>query len=476
MSLGRNASVNLAGSIAATVVGLVAIPFYLDAIGTEKFGVLAIAWLFLGTFGFLDLGLTRATQYRIAALRNASRQARSAALSTSLLIAAPVSMIGYVAIFGGSSLYFASWEEASRLRQELLGSAHILAAAWPVIVFSAVMNGALVGRERFVAVNISTTASSVGFQILPLFAAWSGYADLQSLLSAALLGRAFPLLWQAPLTARHFLAGTRISPSRIETGHLVRYGGWATVASLVSTGLLMADRFLIGSFLGPVAVTIYSVPFQLSQRVAIIPTALTGALFPRLATAQTEERSRLALAVLQTLIIVLTPPLGAALVLLRPFFDMWLGSDLAAQCRPVAVFLIVGAWWNALAAVSFSQLQGIGRPRSIALVLACESAPYFALLWFGITYFGVVGGAAAFAVRCFVDFILLSRAAMIPAAAYRIAFPPLLALTLQAAIGTLYDHHFELWIGLGSASIAVSLFGAYKFAPEPLRMHLRKLL
>src|SRR5712691_11098433 len=64
--LARNWILNLAGQAVPLVVGLVTIPYLIRGLGTERFGVLSIAWVLLGYFGLLDLGLGRATTKFVA--------------------------------------------------------------------------------------------------------------------------------------------------------------------------------------------------------------------------------------------------------------------------------------------------------------------------------------------------------------------------------------------------------------------------
>ena len=64
--LTNNWSMNLAGQILPIIVALSTIPYLVRGLGTERFGILSICWIFLGSSGIFDLGLGRATTKFVA--------------------------------------------------------------------------------------------------------------------------------------------------------------------------------------------------------------------------------------------------------------------------------------------------------------------------------------------------------------------------------------------------------------------------
>ncbi len=56
----RNALLNLVGQGSPLLVALIAIPLLIKGLGTDRFGVLTLAWIVVGYFGLFDLGLGRA--------------------------------------------------------------------------------------------------------------------------------------------------------------------------------------------------------------------------------------------------------------------------------------------------------------------------------------------------------------------------------------------------------------------------------
>src|SRR5439155_11444518 len=123
-----------------------------------------------------------------------------------------------------------------------------------------------------------------------------------------------------------------------------RYGGWVTVTNLLGPFLVVLDRFVIGALAGAKAVTYYTVPYSLADRLSVIPSSLTGALFPRFATAEGEERERLFSEAVRVLLVVVTPLIIAGLIIMDPFLSWWLGSRFAENAAIVGQILLLGLW------------------------------------------------------------------------------------------------------------------------------------
>ena len=59
--LAHNTILNFIGQVIPLIVGVITIPFIIRGLGIERFGLLSLAWVVLGYFTILDLGLGRAT-------------------------------------------------------------------------------------------------------------------------------------------------------------------------------------------------------------------------------------------------------------------------------------------------------------------------------------------------------------------------------------------------------------------------------
>jgi O-antigen/teichoic acid export membrane protein len=410
VSIGRNATYNLIGFLVPTVLSLATVPAYLSLIGAERYGVLALAWLILGYFGLFDLGLGRATSQRIASLKDATPAERITAVDTAI-----ITNVG-IGIIGGAILWPVAWyvfghsiDLSPELRAETLQAVPLLALAVPVATSLGVLTGALVGRERFLVTNRISVTSTALFQLFPLAVAWWHGPNLAELIIASLAARMVGLvmLWRAcrkefgPINGSHW--------SRAQLGGLLAFGGWVTLTSMSGPILAFSDRFFIGSLIGAVAVTIYTVPMEAMRRISGIATALANALFPRLALAPREEADRIAGMGIGTLYALLTPPVAAGLVLMDFVMRLWLGDEIGAQSAVIGRVFIIAYWFNVFAQIPYTRLQASGRPDVVTKIMLAELLPYLGLLYFALLEFGLVGAVYVFLVRVVIDTLLMYR-------------------------------------------------------------------
>ncbi|MEY2340567.1 flippase [Acidithiobacillus sp. IBUN Pt1247-S3] len=407
-SIARSTLINVAGALLPAGLLLVTVPLYLHRIGEARYGVLAIVWLLLGYFAVFDLGFGRAVANRMATLYNAQPAERQQVFWTGLLISVATGLMGGLLLYLMGDWLFASvFSAPPMLRLEVEQAMPWLLLALPLIIVISLLAGALEGRQAFLALNVGQMAGTLGYQIFPLVVAYSGKVSLAYLIPAAIAGRflsAIVLFYgcyrSVPLTLRPSVSGKLIKP-------LLGYGGWITVTGVVGPLLTVFDRFLIAAKLGVIAVTSYTVPYNLVLYFSVLPASLQTALFPRFAMVEQASAKQLLRQATLTIAAILTPVIAMAEFLIKPFLLLWIGQPLASHAAPVGQILLLGIWVNSLAFVPFSYLQASGRPDIPAKLHVLELVPFVLLLWVLIVQFGVVGAAWAWVIRVLADALLL---------------------------------------------------------------------
>jgi O-antigen/teichoic acid export membrane protein len=356
------------------------------------------------------------------------------------------------------------------LRPELQAIAPWLAVAVPMATVSGVMAGSLQGRERFLALNIISASSAVSLQILPLAIAWKIGPNLALLVPATIATRVLTMGILFILCQQHVIDGRAPRFDASEASHLLRFGGWVTITSLVSPLMHAFDRFLIGILLGAKAVTYYMVPFQVAEQFGMIPQALTGALFPRLSMANPAEERRAAELAIRTVAAVLTPLFIWALLLIQPFLQIWIGRDFSEASSGVARIVLISFWANCLARIPFTRLQARGRPDLVAKAHLAELVPYAGLLFLGMRSFGLEGAAIAFGIRVVADLVLLEFLAGSLMVSARLFAVPSVLLAIAFLIGSKLIAFGLAWFISGSLLSIAALIWSWSTAPQHIRL------
>lgn len=404
----RHTLYNLGGNLVPIAVSLVTVPLYLRAIGDVRYGVLAIAWLFVGYFGVFDLGISRAATFQVAQLAESPPAVRERVFWTAAALNLLFGLIGGAVLLGVTSAVFtAGFAIPAAMRAEAVSSAPWLAATLPLATVGAVMVGVLQGREQFGLTNVLGLLNTGLTQFVPLGVALIAGPDLRLLIAATVIARSVGVLvlfvalwWTMPL-------GRSIGFDRSRARQLFSYGGWIAVSNFVAPILVTADRLLIGAMLSAQAVTYYTIPYNLVGRVAILPTAITTSAFPRLSSMDNLSSRTLAARMLALLGGAISLAVVAGILALPIFLDLWVGPAIALQAAPVGMVLLLGTWINCLAYVPNTELQARNRPDLVAKAHVAELAPFLVLLAAGIYFFGLIGAATAWTVRVGLDAILL---------------------------------------------------------------------
>ncbi len=408
MSFRRNALYNLAGTIIPIALGLATVPAYLHSIGEDRYGVLVIVWLYLGYFGFFDLGLSRSATNFIARLHDAPPPGRQSVFWTALGLNALFGSLGGSVMYMVAPLvvrHLLTMPEA--LKSEVLISLPWLALAVPLVAMSGVLVGTLEGRERFATVNAVQVAGSGLVQVLPLGVSLLYSKGLDWLIPSTILARVATMPVLFACVAKDLPLGRNIRFELQLIRPLLGYGGWVAITFLIIPILETIDKAIIGAVLGMRAVSYYAIPFNLVDRFRIIPRAFMRSLFPLFSRVGEEEAKEVASRTTGILAATLTPMIVAGIFLMRPFLTIWLGGDLSLHAAPLGETLLVGIWMNSLAHIPFALVEGRGRPDLLTKLNLLMLPLYLGMFWAGARWYGLEGVAMAWSLRVCLDSTIL---------------------------------------------------------------------
>ena len=411
-SIAGNTLWNLLGNCFPVAVAVVCLPILKRGLGTERLGIISLAWVVIGYFGLFDLGLSRALTKLVAERIGQRREPEIPSLVwTSLFLMTGLATVGAVLTFLlAPVLVERLLKVPASLSHEALGSFYWLGAAVPVVVLTAGLRGVLEALQRFRLATAIRIPMGI-FTYLGPAALLPFTHSLIPIIAALVLGRAIAC-------AAHFWACFHAMPSlrsgfgfhRASAKPLFIFGSWMTVSNVLGPLMVTFDRFLIGSVISIAAVAYYSIPYEVVTKLWLISTALVGVLFPAFSTTSYIDRTRLVFLYecgVKYIYIVLLP-LALVLVIFAPEgLALWLGNDFAHNSAPVARLLAVAVLVNSMAHVPFTHLQSVGRPDLTAKFHLMELPVYLAALFFMARHFGITGVAVAWLLRVMLDSFLL---------------------------------------------------------------------
>jgi len=400
---------NFLGLSLPLILGAYSIPLIIARLGIERFGTLTLVWALIGYFSLLDFGISRALTKRVAELGDQPGlgEAIRAGLQLMLGIGA------FVGLALGGAYFVAEAGGYLQPDPELRNSAWLIALSMPFVLFGLGQRGVLEGRQRFVVANwgrVILGVAAFGAPI-PLLAI---YPRLDVLVAALVAGRLLTILLQGWACRAELKAAWRAPFDRQEMSGLLHFGSWMMISNLVSPLMVFLDRFLVGGSPHAASLAFYTTPFEVVTRLLIVPGAVTTALFPKLAQWGVGGADSAVQGMVRGmgLMIVLVLPLVLALQLFAAdLLQIWLGAEFATKATLPMQLLAWGVLFNSLAQFPFAFLQGMGKPRWIALLHLVELPVYLLMLVVFLHQWGIVGVAVAWLIRAAIDGILLSTLA-----------------------------------------------------------------
>ncbi len=410
-SVARNSLWNLVGQTLPMAAALVCIPPLIRQLGVERFGIMTLISAAIGYFGVFDLGVGRSLTKFVAERdeHNEEETARLVWTAMTLLLLLSVAAGTAVAVLA-PWLARAVLSVSPQFQLETVGSLRVLALGFPVVFAGNGFRGVLEARGRFGLTNVVRAPLGVWNFAGPLVAVQvsdSLVAVTGALVAGGTLACATYLalcLIKTPGLRRHF----DVDPTVVRP--IVRLGSWMTVSSIVGPFMVYMDRFVIGAVASMSVVAYYTTPYALVNRLWVLPLSLIGVLFPVFSRTYASDRKRaseLLFKGIRYISLMLFPLVLIIIALAREGLGLWLGPAFAEHSATVLQWLAAAVFFNSLAQVAFSLVQGAGRADLTAKLHLIELPIYLAALWWMIAGHGVVGAAVTWAVRMLLDAIVL---------------------------------------------------------------------
>jgi len=452
-TVARNTVFNFFGQAIPLLVGVVTIPFIVRGLGTDRFGILSLVWIVLGYFTLFDLGLGRATTKFVAEAMGKGEQEKVPHLVwTTVTVQGCLGIVGSLVLASVTPLLVERiLNIPSELVKETETTIYLVALAIPAVLVSNSLSGVLEASQRFDLVNAVKIPASISTFVLPLIGLLLGFR-LTGIVMLMLISRFIVLATLALLNLRVFPTLIRFSASLAIFSRLLGYGGWITLSNFIIPIFVYLDRFLIGSILTMTDVTYYTAPFELANKLLIIPASIAAVIFPASSSLVSQNsRHELNAGVMRSikyLVTVMAPPTVLVLIFAEGILRIWLGNEFATGSTTVLRLLCIAVLLNGIGYIPFALIQGIGRPDVVAKYHLIELPIYAGVIYFFITRFGINGAAFAWCLRMLWTIPIFS-----------ILCVKIAGVSLRSFSETRLNRSLLLTAGLLIVSIIIILFG-----------------
>jgi O-antigen/teichoic acid export membrane protein len=410
--IAKNTIYNLLGYGIPLIVALVLIPYLIKGLGEERFGILNLAWVVIGYFSFLDLGIGRALT-KIVAEKIGSNQVQEipSLFWTSFFLLFFVSLFcTVVVIFLAPTLVCKIFNISKDLQTEALNSFYVLALSIPIVTTTAGVRGVLEAYQKFGTINIIRILLGVFSFLIPLFCLFFSSSlfwimifllILRILVWVLYVDQCFRL--NINIQGKLFFDSRLIKP-------ILKFGGWITVSNVVVPVIVYLDRFLIGALVSVAAITYYATPYEVVSKLLLVPGAITGVLFPAFSASYLKDpdfTKKLSMRAVKYIFIIMYPIVFLIISFAYDGLNWWLGQKFADNSSLILQLLAAGILFNSIAYIPFTFLQGIGKPDIAAKIQLIELPIYLIFMWIAIKHSGILGAALIWFLRMILDSAIL---------------------------------------------------------------------
>jgi O-antigen/teichoic acid export membrane protein len=362
-----NTVLNFAGQGFLLLLNIVTAPYIVHHLGAELFGIVALVQTTAGFAGLLNLGIGRAlTKYVSELYWKGEVKTINQIFQTAWATCIVSGMVALLLVVGPSEtiskIFFRDGPQVNGVAGFAIYVAALGLFSSMLLEAVSALPGAL---QRFAICNainvmmgVLRCLGSVGLL------AW-GYS-IRSVLMANLISNLVGVAAFA-IVSRNLIPGLSLIPGFNWTAfkRLFRFSLPLILSSLSTLIVTRLDRFILAYFLPLAAVSFYTLPYSLSEKLSMGVTNITSVVFPFTSELHAmnahEKVQELYLRSTKILNLVMLPLTVMLLAVPGTILQFWLGPEYASQGAVALALLGAAAFLNAASAVPTVTSLGVGR-------------------------------------------------------------------------------------------------------------------
>lgn len=371
--LAKNVIYNFTSQLLLIFLGLVTTPYIIHKLGNQAYGILSITLTVSGFMSLLDIKISSAViKYISEADAQKENLQMQKLIKVSLTFYVMVGVIGAILIAGLTGFFIS---KVFKIPAELRGvsywvfyiTAFIFLVQMPTNIFQSVTMG-LKRFDIYNKVNVFFTILQLAGSIVLLYLGyylkaiflWNGaIAFVELAVFAKAVKNLLPLI--------KFQIGFEFALFK----KIFNFGSKMAIHNICTTAIVNLDKILIGIFLPISFLPFYVIPYNLAQKLQIVPLSFLQVIFPEASGLyglnKKDNLRELYYRATTYLIIILFPLAVLITIFAKPLLYFWLGNDFAKNSAFVLQVMSITLFLLYSVSMSATILQAIGRPGIIAL-------------------------------------------------------------------------------------------------------------
>lgn len=406
MSIRRNTIWNIIGSGLPLVSAVFCIPYLINQLGNEAFGILTLVWAFVGYFSLFDLGIGRALTYQISQNILSSRETLTNTFLAGMFITFLAGSLGAVFTFGLSSILVGALKISEGFQHDAIFTFQVCALGIIPTTLTSGLRGTLEGLDKFATSNISKSIIGISMFLLPVLALKLNHNQIW-VMASYIVALRFAVCIILLIYLKNLFIKPCMNLLKTRLKLLMGYSVWVWISGVVGPLMVYGDRFFVSAYISTALLPIYAIPQEGLQRLLIFPTAICGALMPKLASLKATELPAVyeyySKKVTKHMLLICS----VSAVLIYPILSVWISPSFAHDSFAIALVFCAGIWINSISLVPSTLIQARGNSKFTALSHIFELIIYMFLIWWLAKYFGLFGAACAWLLRQLLDLAIL---------------------------------------------------------------------
>jgi O-antigen/teichoic acid export membrane protein len=399
----KSVLINFTTKFIPLVIGFTCIPFIIQHLGNERFGILTLIWAIIGYSTVMDLGLGRALTQHVAAKIGANdTEPLPTTIFTAVTTVFTIGSIFSMVLWFFSPAIVDMLNVSAGIKAETVVTIRIMVASIPFLIGNIMAMGVYEAYQKFAFLNKMNWPIVISNFIAPFFIL-PFYNNLPALVIAVLASRILVFIclltcFSTVITDFYAKASYRINNIK----PLFGYSKWVALNSLFESAGSLVDRFFVSILLNASVVAFLTTPSFAMNRFSGFITSAVNVVFPAFSTefVQNPERCRrIYKKILMVMGGLMLIPFTIIGLFSKPLLTIWLGDAFARQSYLCLSLFAVMFYIKGIGVFVQSFVDASGNMKTTSIINIATLPLLLACLYVLIKQYGVVGAPIALMVR-----------------------------------------------------------------------------